>query len=87
VLNILLGVTPFLVPKHGDRAPIETCKASNHRGVVAKVTVATQLNELLAQCLHILQCMGALRMAGDLDMLPGGQGRSGIGHTNSTKAG
>ena len=69
--DLVVGVAPLLVADHHHALAVEACEAADDRGVVGERAVAVHLLEIRADGLHVVERIGALRMAGDLGDLPG----------------
>ena len=71
--EVLLGVAALLLADEHDAAPADRGKAAGHRVVIADVAVAVQFQELVEAELRVVEHVGPLGVAGDLDALPGGE--------------
>ena len=72
-LDLFLGVPALVVADEHDLVPGHAGQAALDGGVVAEVAVAVQFAELAADHVDVVVEQRPLRVAGDLDGLPGGQ--------------
>ena len=68
-----------LVADHHDRRPPKACQPADDRRVVGEHPVAVQFHELGAQRPDVIQGVGPVGVAGELDALPRGQGTEHLG--------
>jgi hypothetical protein len=61
--HVLLRVAPLLVADQHDRLPIESSETTDDRRVFGKVPVPGQLEKVGEQHPHVVQEVGARRMA------------------------
>lgn len=85
VADARLGAGALLLPDHADGPPAEAAEAAHDGLVLAEAAVAGQRRELADQRVAVIDEVRALRMAGDLRLLPGreggvelGEGRGGL---------
>ncbi len=71
MLDAALGVVAFFLADDGDGLTAEAGKARLDRGILGKFSVTGERREFLEQRLGVIDEMRALRMAGDLRLLPG----------------
>ena len=69
--NPLPGRTPLLVSDECNRTVSVKSQPCNDGRVIARTAVAVNLHEVLCECLQIIQGIGPLGMAGDLNDLEG----------------
>ena len=72
-VQVVPDTPSFLLPHDHHPLAIDDSQATHHRFVVAKVTVAVQLEPVLRNALNIIQCIRAFGMASHLHPLPTGQ--------------
>ena len=71
-IQLLLGVTAFLLANHHHRPPFEERKAADNRFIVAERAVAVQFLKSGKQAFNVIEGMGPLGMAGENDALVAG---------------
>ena len=69
-VRALADVPPLLVSNEHDRAPVEAGKARDDRRIVGERAVSVQLDEVVADPLHVVERVGTILMACELDRVP-----------------
>ena len=69
-LHVLLGAAPLLVADDHDAPSPEARQPANDGSVVRERAVSVQLLPLLEQVVDVLERVGPVRMARELDLLP-----------------
>jgi len=69
-LHTLLGVAALLLADECDGSPIQLAEPGDHRPVVGPAAVAVQLEPVVEQPLDVVERVGPLVVAGELDGTP-----------------
>src|ERR1700682_147122 len=69
-MQLLFRIAPLLLTDHHDGTALEIAHAADDRGIVAEKPVAVQLTEIRKHALNIIERMGPLGVARQLDALP-----------------
>ena len=71
--DVFLGIAAFLLADEHDRAAVKFGGSAYDGRVVPEVAVAVDFLEIGKSVLEVVQGIGALGVAGELDFLPGGE--------------
>src|SRR5690606_11648526 len=72
-VDLVMHGTTFLFTNHHDRFAIQTCDAADDGFVVTKMAITMQFIPIGKHAADVIRGIRTLRMAGNLDDVPGGQ--------------
>ena len=70
--DIFVGVPAFLMTDDSDGTSIDGAETADDGFVVANTAIAMQLDEIIRDEFDVVQAVGAVRMSGQLNLLPRG---------------